>query len=818
MNADDPFDELASSVSDGETIDWEQAESTAASSERGARVRGLRELALIADFSRALQREESLIDPAAPTTVPTPQAESRWGPFTLLEPIGAGSNGEVWRAWDASLLREVAVKFLQDRAGVEAERGAALLDEARAVARVRHASVVDVYGIGEYDGRLGMWMEFLRGPTLGAEIERRGGLPWVEVAGLGAALAAALEALDLAGLVHRDVKPSNIVLESDGRVVLTDFGLGSRLTFLPDSSSRRASGTPLFMAPSLLDGGAPTPRTDLYALGVTLRWALTGHPPFQAHTMEELREQVRRGSSLALANECASAPAPLVAAIERAMGGAPYRAAALRADLQSILDDARAATTPAPTPGSASGSPRPSVAVLPFLDRGRDQGDEHFSDGLADEILNVLAKIQGLHVAARTSSFSFKGKHEDLETVGRKLHVAAVLEGSVRRSGDRVRIAVRLIEVARGEPLWSESYDRALDDLFAVQDDIAQRVVEALRATLMSPAAGADDVRAEVVAATRGRGRDPEAHRLFLLARSFIFRCTPEDLKQGVERLEQAVARDATHAIAWAELGNLYATLGDLGIMDQAEGYRRGRAGILRALDVEPDLPEGHARLARLQAADREWRKAEASFRRALEGNPGSATVLHGAAILAQGLGRSDEAIELNRRAIEVDPLSSASRNNLGAVYYEAGRLAEAEKAFREALEIAPQRYGTRSFLAQVLARRGRREEALAEALEEPEEVYRLLAQVVIHHRFGAAAECTAAIQAMLDKFQDAYPVQIAEAFGERGDLEHAFEWLERALKAGDPGLMHIKPSPHFRALRADPRWPVFMARMGLAD
>ena len=260
MSTDDRFDELASSVSDGQQVDWSLAESTAAG--REASVRALRDLARIADFNRALQRPVS--PPATPDAHPL--GPSAWGPFTLLEAIGAGANGEVWRAWDASLHREVAIKFLQPRG--RGEEGPALLDEARAVARVRHPSIVHVYGIGEHDGRVGMWMEFLRGPTLAAEIERHGALTPREVARVGASLCAALEALDEGGLIHRDLKPSNVVLEADGRVVLTDFGLGSRLTFLPSASPPGTSGTPLFMAPTLLEGGAPTPRTDLYAMGV----------------------------------------------------------------------------------------------------------------------------------------------------------------------------------------------------------------------------------------------------------------------------------------------------------------------------------------------------------------------------------------------------------------------------------------------------------------------------------------------------------------------------------------------------------------------
>ncbi|TMQ70104.1 MAG: hypothetical protein E6K80_09575, partial [Candidatus Eisenbacteria bacterium] len=446
------------------------------------------------------------------------------------------------------------------------EASPALLDEARALARVRHPSVVAVYGIGEWDGRAGMWMERLRGETLAARIER-GALPPREVARIGAALCSALEALDQAGLVHRDLKPSNVVLESDDRAVLTDFGLGSRLTFLP-SRSPRPSGTPLFMAPSLLEGGSPNPRTDLYALAVSLRWALTGRAPFEARTMDELKEQVRGGPAHPLSTERPDAPPALIAAIERGMdvcAGAPaYRARDMRMALEPLIAEERGAPPRSDHRAAPQETTRPSIAVLPFLNRGQDESDEYFSDGLADEMLNVLSKIHGLHVAARTSSFHFKGKNEELEVIGRRLNVATVLEGSVRKSGNRVRIAVRLVKVATGEALWSESYQRTLEDIFSMQDEIAQRVVEELRKALLPASAPGSDVQAEVAVAARGRGHDAEAHRLYLLGRHRMARKTLDDLTQGAALLEQAVARDPTHAIAWSELGNLYATLADL--------------------------------------------------------------------------------------------------------------------------------------------------------------------------------------------------------------------------------------------------------------
>lgn len=357
MPTDDHLDALAGSVSDGSPVDWKTAESDAGASRGEASVRALRDVARIADFNRGLQRSP-LSEERRIASNPEPE---RWGDLTLLERVGAGASGEVWRAWDARLHREVALKFLQmGESASGASSHASLLDEARALARVRHPGVVAVHGIAEHDGRAGMWMEFLRGATLDDEIERRGALPTREVARIGLELCRALEAVDAAGLVHGDLKPANIVIEAAGRVVLTDFGLGRRRR-PAGPEGRRVSGTPIFMSPGLLAGEAATRASDLYALGVTLRWALTGRPPFRAGTLEELRTESKAGPSTSLAAERPDAPTPLVAAIDRAMApeaGARFASATeMGGALQAVLDETRAA-------GSASRrSPRRMLAA-----------------------------------------------------------------------------------------------------------------------------------------------------------------------------------------------------------------------------------------------------------------------------------------------------------------------------------------------------------------------------------------------------------------------------------------------------------------------
>jgi TolB-like protein/Tfp pilus assembly protein PilF len=466
--------------------------------------------------------------------------------------------------------------------------------------------------------------------------------------------------------------------------------------------------------------------------------------------------------------------------------------------------------------------PAPSIAVLPFANRSHDEEDQYFSDGLADELLNVLAKIHGLRVAARSSAFTFKDKNATVAEVGRVLNVATVLEGSVRKAGNRMRISVQLVKVADGYQLWSESYDRTLEDIFAVQDDIAQSVVKKLRTTLLGEAANATAEKAAtaaVAAAVKGRATDPEAHRLLLQARYFADRNTREDVAKSVGYLKEALARDPEFAIAWSELGATYMRQADQHWTPVVEGYERAREAVLRALALEPELAEGHAGLGWIETNhDWNWRGAEASCHRALAFAPGSVLVLRRATAVIGTLGHLDEAIELCQRLLVQDPLSAVAYAHLATCYDRSDRLPEAEVAYRKALELAPQRSLTRANLALNLLAQGRCEEALAEAQQEPEEWGRLFAQAIIHHAARRHAESEAALQELIAKHQRDAACQVAEAYSARAEADLAFAWLERAYAQRDPGLSFMKTGFLFRPLHNDPRWGAFLRKMGFAD
>jgi tetratricopeptide (TPR) repeat protein len=385
-----------------------------------------------------------------------------------------------------------------------------------------------------------------------------------------------------------------------------------------------------------------------------------------------------------------------------------------------------------------------------------------------------------------------------------------------------VRISVQLVKVSDGYHLWSETYDRALNDIFAVQDDIAQSVVKELRKTLLGETAasgGSGGVKAEVARAARGRGMNPEAHRLYLQARHLIDRRTREGTEKGIEYLKQAIERVPEFALAWAELGLAYSRAADVGWMPVADAYGRAREAVEEALRLEPDLAEAHAQMGWIRMIhDWNWKGAEASSRRALELAPGNAQALRGASAIAYCQGRLTDAIELSRRALDQDPLSAASFHNFGALMHAADRFAEAEGAYRTALELSPGRVGTRAALSLTLLAQRRVDEAVAEASREPNQEFRLWSQAIVHYALGHEAESLAAVRALIDTSPSAWALQIAEVYAMRREPDLAFEWLERAYAQRDGGLSEMSVSPRFRALHRDPRWRAFMKKMGFEE
>jgi TolB-like protein/Tfp pilus assembly protein PilF len=461
-----------------------------------------------------------------------------------------------------------------------------------------------------------------------------------------------------------------------------------------------------------------------------------------------------------------------------------------------------------------------AIAVLPFANHSHDPQEEYFTEGLTDELMQMLGKIRGIRVAARLSAFAFKGRQATVAEIGDALHVTAVLEGSVRKQGDRIRISVQLVQVSDSYHLWTERYDRTLGDIFAVQDDIARAVVKELRATLLGEELGSEaKMNKEIAHAALGRATDPEAHRLYLLGRHFARRLSHEDIGKGIDYLKQAIALHPDFALAWAELGGALSRGAGRGLLPHAEGFAQAREAVQRALSIEPGLGEAHTRLASIQMFhDWDWSEAQASYARALEHSPGDVIALGGAGILAMARGDTQEAISLHRRAVEQDPLNATAYSNLGLTLTRAGQPAEAEQVLRRGIEVDPRRILLRWFLSRAIADQGRLEEALDIADREPDAGSRLFALAITHTLMGHRAESDALLKELTETYGERYAFQIAELHGCRGEADQAFAWLERAYDQRDSGLGEVRSCVNLRSLHGDPRWRAFVTKMGFAS
>ena len=530
------------------------------------------------------------------------------------------------------------------------------------------------------------------------------------------------------------------------------------------------------------------------------------HLPEGAST-SAFAEHVRR----LLASGAASAPPTVTAPT-----------AQLHAPSPNLAGTFTVPATGSPAPVAAIDQEPPSIAVLPFVNRSRDEADEYFSDGLADE----PAERAGQDPRAASGGTDFvipvqrqARRHRCHRSQAQRHHRARRQRAQVRQPDAHLG---ELVKVADGYHLWSETYDRILEDIFAVQDDIAQSVVTELRTTLLGEAAdagAASKATAQVAAAVKGRASDPEAYRLYLQARYFIDRYRREDTTKGIGYLKQALVLDPAFALAWAELGAAYSSEAGKGWAPVTEGFARAREAVQRALALEPDLPEAHAQLGWIQIYhDRDWHGAEASYRRALELAPGNASVLRRSGALGLNAGRFDEAIALGRQSLQHDPLNTTAHHNLGINFYASGRLADAEAAFRKALELDPRRASTRAHLSLALLDQGRGEEALAEALQEPEEWCRLRVASIVHDAAGRREASDAALQALIANHSIHAAVQVALVYAARGEIDLAFTWLERANDQRDPGLSEMRSLPAFRSLRVDPRWEAFLRKIGFSD
>jgi TolB-like protein/DNA-binding winged helix-turn-helix (wHTH) protein/Flp pilus assembly protein TadD len=451
-----------------------------------------------------------------------------------------------------------------------------------------------------------------------------------------------------------------------------------------------------------------------------------------------------------------------------------------------------------------------SIAVLPFADMSPAKDQEYFSDGLSEQLINDLAKVSGLKVVGRSSAFQFKGKNEDLREVGRKLGVANVLEGSVRSEGSHLRITAALIKANDGFQLWSQTYDREINDIFAVQDEIARAATQALQVKLLGS-------NGQPVASTL-RSSNPQAYQAYLQANYFLGRGqSKEDLSKALAYTDTAINLDKTYAPAWALRASVQNRIAEIGLTDITEGFRQARSDAERSIALDPNSALGYLALARTQILyDWDWDAANTCLTKATVLEPGNAEAFRLRSYLSRQLGNLDEAIRLYEQAVALDPLRPDFHLGLGYLLYVAGRYDRAKAELQKALDLNPQAARVHFSLGKILIAEGKLQQALAEIEKEPGEWGKLTGQVMIYHALGREQDSNAALAGLIAKHHTDSAYQIAQVYAFRGEFDKSFEWLERAYKQRDPGLTQIKTDPLFKNLPQDRGYNELVKKMHL--
>ena len=757
-------------------------------------------------------------------SAPALEPGARLGPYNVVALIGSGGMGEVYRARDPRLGREVAIKVLSPRAG-SGDPTLRLDREARAVAALNHPNILAVYDVGVADRLPYVVSELLEGETLRARL-RAGPLPWPAGVEFARQAASGLAAAHDKGIVHRDLKPENVFLTRDGRLKILDFGLARQVAVPANAADSPTTplltqpgtvlGTVGYMAPEQVRGRSADARSDVFSFGAVLYEMLSGRRAFAGDSGVETMNAILTGEPPSLS--AAEVPAGLERIVLRCLRKEADERFASGRDLSAALDAlaqaGRAGETALALPPEPAAAPERSIAVLPFLNMTGDMEQEYFCEGMAEELINALAKIEGLRVAARTSAFRFKAKGDSVERIGRELRVEKILEGSVRRAGNRLRITVQLVNAADGYHVWSERYDRDVQDVFALQDEITSRVVEALRLKL--------DPRQ---ARARRYTDDLEAYHLYLKGLHYWNKRHQGGLQEGVKAFEAAIARDPLYAPAYAGLADSYGILGlsFYDVLPPAEAMPKAKAAAMKALEIDPGLAAPHAALGWVRLHyDWDWAGAEAAFRRSLELDPTRATTRHWHSFYLSAMGRVEEAVAEARRAWELDPLSLIVNANLCQPHYYARRFEEAAAGAGKVTKMEPAFPVGHDWQGLAAAGRGEYAEAIAayEAFAaQGGGASRALA--LVGNARARAGDRAGAMRALEElsalaarRYVPAYHFALLHVG--LGQRDEAIAALERAYEERSDQLAYLAVEPLLDPVRGDPRFEALRRRLGL--
>ena len=746
----------------------------------------------------SLSRTETLGTPKPTKTIA--------GKYKILKELGRGGMGVVYKAKDSRLKRIVALKFLPPDLTKDPEAKERFIQEAQAAAALDHPNICTVYEVDEEKDQTFISMAYVEGRSLKDRVNS-GALDVEEAVGIAVQVAEGLKEAHEKGIVHRDIKPANIMLTEKGQAKITDFGL-AKLSWGADlTKTSTVMGTVAYMSPEQARGEEVDHHTDIWSLGAMLYEMLTGKHPFQKSHEQALIYSILNEEPKPLSFFRSDIPKYIEQVVNKA----------LEKDLEhryqnvgEFIQDLKKTL-----PITVSKVEK-SIAVLPFTNMSADPEQDYFCDGIAEELINALTHIKDLRVVARTSAFSFKGKDVDIEEIGKKLKVDKVLEGSVRKAGNRLRITAQLINVEDGYHLWSERYDREMEDIFAIQDEVTLAIVDELKVDFLG------EGKAKLV---KRYTEDSEAYNLYLKGRYFWNKRTGEGLEKGIKYFQQAIKKDPFYALAYTGLADSFVISAFYGFSSPQEVFPKAKAAVKKALEIDDTLAEAHTSLGYISIFyDWDWHTADRSIRRALELNPGYAAAHHYYAAYLAIIGRVNESIAEMKRAVEIDPLSTRLHTELGNYFGWSGRLDEAAKQLQKTLEM-DQNFGlAHAHIGLCYARQKKYEEAIV-ALQRAIQLmgnspFFIGFLANIYAKSGSRDRAEEILHELeeMSKMRYVPPMSIANIYAELGEIDKAFEWMEKAYQEHDTQIAMLKTRAEFEKLRSDPRGKVLLEKIGLGD
>ena len=747
------------------------------------------------------------------------QPGTRLGNYEVLSELGSGGMGEVYKAKDLKLGRDVAIKVLPQEMASDSSRLRRFEQEARAASTLNHPNIVTIYEIGEHEGTPFIAMEYVKGRTL-REILADGPLPNDKLIRYATQMAEGLAKAHQAGIVHRDLKPENIIISDDGYVKILDFGLakllpldsvGSEVATMEKQATTPGTilGTVGYMSPEQAKGEDADFRSDQFSLGSVLYEMLTGQAPFERESATETLSAILRDEPTRLKDAVRDAPSGLEAILRRCLSKHPRTRYDSTAQLRAELDQIESSST--------RDAVVRSIAVLPLANLSADPEQEYFSDGMTEALITELAKISALKVISRTSAMRYKRTDKSLPEIANELGVDAIVEGSVLRAGERVRITGQLIEATTDQHLWAESYERDLGDILALQSEVACAIAREVKVKLTPE----ERIRLE----QRPRV-NPEAHEAYFRGRYHFSKWTEEAIEKSIGHLRRAIDIDPTYPLAYAGLADCYVMLSVFAFDPPDTTAPKAKAAARKALELDDSLGEAQAALGGTELIfDWDWARAGKDIERAVELNPGSAMVHQYQSVYSTTAGRFDEGIEAATRAVNLDPLTATTSNHLGYCHFLARRYDESIVQLEKTIELDPTIYFPHMHLAWIHVIRQELDEALSECektlalLPIPDEPYALGTAGWALAKAGKpdeARELLTQLQRGGRRWTD--PANVAMLHTGLGDREAAFERLEEAWNKRSPTMVFLKVHPLFDDLRDDPRFQDLLRRMNFPE